>query len=122
LYLENQKRPKLRGETTGWISNFSLCGRQTRQSVNSNGAAPAGPGNFWFGFLQRCRCYDAGKNTLADEIFPAVRFWSGAIHGTFLHKINRQDAKARRKNVRRQIQNVRRMDCAAASDCGIVKL
>jgi hypothetical protein len=24
-------------------------------------AAPTGLGNFWFGFLQRCRAYGAGK-------------------------------------------------------------
>jgi hypothetical protein len=39
-----------------------------------------------------------------EDFFSAARFWLGAIHGTFLHKINRQDAKARRKNVRKKIQ------------------
>jgi hypothetical protein len=35
-------------------------------------AAPTGLGNFWCGFLQRCRAYGAGKTVVATELFAEL--------------------------------------------------
>jgi hypothetical protein len=52
-----------------------------------------GWGIFGLGFYK-----DVAPTALGN--FSAARFWPGAIHGTFFGKINHQDIKARRKNVR----------------------
>jgi hypothetical protein len=48
-----------------------------RWAIFKEDAAPTGLGNFWFGFLQRCRAYGAGENMAVEVKITTAIFELG---------------------------------------------